>query len=116
MRINKPKNKAVGEANEKFMRTNSQDVAARDNLLREIDNRNIKSKEELEHYARKHGYLKTGQDVRVVKDVMRKAKLKNDYDFQKRKQKEQEETNQIMRQGAISNATREEVAELFEEK
>lgn len=87
--------KSAREA-EEFMRRNDNDMAARDNLLTTAEMKGFKSKEELEHYARKHGYLKTERDVRVFQDVVKKTKLKEDPAYMKKKLAEEKIKKQMM--------------------
>lgn len=116
MKTYRHNNAKVAKEAEKFMRKNDHDLAARNNLMSEIDRRGIRSKQELQEFALKNGYLKTDRDVKVVKDVLIKTKLRDEDPDYLKKKREQEEVQKIMRQAVINKATPQEVAELFNEK
>ncbi len=79
--LRKPKNinKYISTENKKFMAINDNDIASRDVLLAEIEKKQIKTKGEFIRFCQKNGFLKTERDRIVVKDVIRKAGLKEDF-------------------------------------
>lgn len=97
-----PKNEFLDNENRRFMRDSYNNEAAAHNLQSEVERRGIKSRGELEDFARKHGYLKTDMDVKVFKHVVAKSGLKERTEYDRERQRKEE-----MNKAALAEAARE---------
>jgi replication-associated recombination protein RarA len=111
IRPRRPKNSVLRKEQDKFMDENHADQQARDNLLMEIDRREIKTQGELIDFADKYGYNKTQRDTEVVQDVIKKSKLPHDhvYDRERREMERdmKKKTQKIMHEATKKNRNEE---------